>query len=96
MNKAKWNSLPPDIQKIIAQINEEWSVKQGTVWDEIDKAGKDFTVKRGNKSITLSKEEGARWAAAVKPMLEAYAKEVNAKGLPGDEALKFCLDFLKK
>jgi TRAP-type C4-dicarboxylate transport system substrate-binding protein len=96
MNKAKWNSLPPDIQKIIEQINEEWGVKQGKTWDEIDKAGEDFSVKRGNKSITLSKEEGARWAAAVKPMLEAYAKEVNAKGLPGDEALKFCLDFLKK
>ena len=96
MNKAKWNSLPPDIQKIIEQINEEWSVKQGKTWDEIDKAGQDFVVKRGNKIIKLSTGESARWAAAVKPMLEAYAKEVNAKGLPGDEALKFCLDFLKK
>jgi TRAP-type C4-dicarboxylate transport system substrate-binding protein len=96
MNKAKWNSLPPDIQKIIAQINEEWSVKQGKVWDEIDKAGKDFTVKRGNKIITLSKEEGARWAAAVNPVIDQYVKDLNAKGLPGNEALKFCLDFLKK
>jgi TRAP-type transport system periplasmic protein len=95
MNKAKWNSLPPDIQKIIAQINEEWSVKQGKVWDEIDKEGKDFVVKKGNKIITLSKEEGARWAAAVNPGLDQYAKDLNAKGLPGDEALKFCLDFLK-
>jgi len=96
MNKAKWNSLPPDIQKIITQINEEWSVKQGKVWDEIDKAGKDFTVKRGNKIITLSKEEGARWAAAVNPVIDQYVKDLNAKGLPGNEALKFCLDFLKK
>jgi TRAP-type C4-dicarboxylate transport system substrate-binding protein len=27
MNKEKWNSLPPDIQKIIEKINEEWIVK---------------------------------------------------------------------
>ncbi len=96
MNKAKWNALPPDIQKIIAQINEEWSVKQGLTWDEIDKLGKDFAIKRGNKIITLSKQEGARWAAAVKPVFDQYAKELNAKKLPGDAALKFCLDFLKK
>lgn len=95
MNKAKWNSLPPDIQKIITQINEEWSVEQGKVWDEIDKAGKEFTIKRGNKIVTLSKEEGARWAAAVRPIFDQYAKELNTKGLPGDDAVKFCLDFLK-
>src|SRR4030042_1599624 len=28
MNKEKWNSLPPDVQKIIEQINEEWIDKQ--------------------------------------------------------------------
>lgn len=95
MNKGKWNSLPPDIQKIIEQINEEWSVKQGDIWDTIDKAGKDFVVKRGNKIVTLSKEESARWVAAVNPLFDQFAKEVNAKGLPGDEALKFCLDYLK-
>jgi TRAP-type C4-dicarboxylate transport system substrate-binding protein len=96
MNKAKWNSLPPDIQKIIEQINEEWSVKQGKTWDEIDKAGQDFVVKRGNKIIKLSTEESARWAAAVKPVIDEYVAGLKAKGLPGDEALKFCLDFLKK
>ena len=29
MNKDKWNALPPDIQKIIEKINEEWIEKQG-------------------------------------------------------------------
>ena len=96
MNKAKWDSLPPDIQKIFTQVSEEWSVKQGEAWDEIDKAGTDFTLKRGNKIIPLSKEEDARWAAKVKPLLDEYVKNMKAKGLPGNEALKFCLDFLKK
>ncbi|MCX8022004.1 MAG: TRAP transporter substrate-binding protein [Syntrophorhabdaceae bacterium] len=95
MNKQKWNSLPPDVQKIIEGINAEWAEKQGKLWDEIDKEGKEFSLKRGNKSIALSKEEGARWAAKVKPIVDAYAAELKSKGLPGDEAVKFCLDFLK-
>jgi TRAP-type C4-dicarboxylate transport system substrate-binding protein len=47
MNKDKWNALPPDVQKIIEQVNEEWIVKTGQGWDEIDKAGIDFAVKLG-------------------------------------------------
>ncbi|MCX5804580.1 MAG: TRAP transporter substrate-binding protein [Proteobacteria bacterium] len=96
MNKAKWDALPPDIQKIFNEVSAEWLEKQGKVWDEIDKSGREFTLKKGNKVIPLSKEEDARWAAAVRPLLDQYANDIKAKGLPGDEALKFCLDFLKK
>lgn len=95
MNKNKWNSLPPDIQKIFTEVNEEWIEKQARAWDEIEKEGIDFTQKRGNKIIRLTKEEDARWAAAVKPIVDEYVKTTKAKGLPGDEALKFCLDYLK-
>ena len=49
--------LPPDIQKIIEQVNEEWIEKHWKSWDEIDKAGIEFTQKLGNKIIPLSKEE---------------------------------------
>jgi len=95
MNKAKWNALPPDVQKIMDDVSKEWIVKQGQTWDEIDKEGYEFAKKRGNKVIALSKEEDARWVAAVKPILDEYAKNMKAKGLPGDEALKFCIDYLK-
>jgi TRAP-type C4-dicarboxylate transport system substrate-binding protein len=95
MNKNKWNSLPPDIQKVFTEVNEEWMERQARAWDEIEKEGVDFTQKRGNKIIRLTNEENARWAAAVKPLLDEYLKSMKAKGLPGDEALKFCLDYLK-
>jgi len=96
MNKDKWNSLPPDIQKVIEQINEEWIEKSGKGWDDNDKAGRDYTLKQGNKIIALSKEENDRWAATVKPLLDEYVTGMKAKGLPGEEALKFCVDQLKK
>ena len=80
MNKDKWNALPPDIQKIIEKVNEEWIEKQGKAWDEIDKQGRDFTLKSGNKIIPLSKEEDARWAKAVKPILDEYVKNMKREG----------------
>jgi len=92
MNKKKWNSLSPDIQKIIEKVNEEWIVKQGSTWDEVDKAGREFTLKLGNKIIPLSQEEDWKWGKLVKPLYDDYVKNMKAKGLPGEEALKFYLE----
>ncbi len=96
MNKDKWNSLPPDVQKTIEQINEEYIEKQGKVWDEIDKAGRDYTIARGNKIITLSPEEDQRWEKAVRPILNDYKKSMREKGLPGEEVLSFYLQTIYK
>ena len=95
MNKAKWNALPADVKQIIQKINEEWIEKQGKVWDEIDQEGKQLMSQAGKKIIPLSKEEDARWGKAVRPILDEYVAQAKAKGLPGDEALKFCQDYIK-
>jgi TRAP-type C4-dicarboxylate transport system substrate-binding protein len=95
MNNARWNALPADVKQIIQKINEEWIEKQGKVWDEIDQEGKQLMSQPGKKIIALSKEEDARWVKAVRPILDEYLAQAKAKGLPGDEALKFCLDYLK-
>jgi TRAP-type transport system periplasmic protein len=96
MNKGKWNALPPDIQKIIGEINGEWIEKHGKNWDEMDRSGREYALKLGNKIISLSKEENEKWAQAVKPLIDEYVKEKKAKGLPAEEALKFCADRLKE
>jgi len=96
MNKKKWDSLPPDIQKIIDQLNEEWVEKVAKTWDDIDKEGKDFSLKLGNKTISLPNQEGERWKKAVQPVLDDYVKMTKEQGLPGDEVLKFAVDYIKK
>ncbi|MEI7449374.1 MAG: TRAP transporter substrate-binding protein [Desulfomonile sp.] len=95
MNKKKWDSLPKDVQEIIEKVNEEWIDKTGKNWDELDKEGKAFTLARGNKVIPLSKEEDQRWGNAVKPIIQEYVKTMKEKNLPGEEALNFCVEWLK-
>ena len=85
-----------DIQKAIEAINEEWAKKTGPVWDEYDKTGRDFALKLGNQMIWLSKEEDERWFKRVSTTFDDYLADMKKKGLQGDEALKFCLDTLKK
>jgi len=92
MNKARWNSLPAEVQKAIEQVNAEWIDKTGNGWDEMDKAGNAFAAGLGNTIIPLSAEENARWAKAVEPLFDEYVKEKSAKGLPAAEALKYCRD----
>jgi TRAP-type transport system periplasmic protein len=96
MNKDKWASIPPEQQKIIEQVNQEWIEKHGKQWDQIDKEGKEFSLQRGNKVIALSAEENARWAKAAEPLFEDYMKRTKEKNLPGDEVYRFAREYLKQ
>jgi len=95
MNKDKWNSIPPEDQKIIEEINKEWIEKQGKLWDQLEAEARKVFVDKGKKVVELSKEENERWTKLVQPILAQYAQNMKAKNLPGQEALDFCLEYLK-
>ncbi len=42
----------------------------------------------GNKIVPLSEAENSRWKNAIRPIIDDYIKEVSAKGLPADQAVK--------
>jgi TRAP-type C4-dicarboxylate transport system substrate-binding protein len=96
MNKGKWESIPPDTQKIIEKVNEEWIEVAASSWNELDDHAKKLLLKGGHKFITLSDEESERWKKAVAPVIDDYLKRMKEKGLPGDEVLKFAMDYLKE
>jgi TRAP-type C4-dicarboxylate transport system substrate-binding protein len=94
LNKDKWNSLPPDIQAIIDKLDNEWIERVSQKWVDWETAGKSELLKKGGKIITLSKEDSAQLREKMKPILSDYISNTKAKGLPGDQALKFCQDYL--
>jgi TRAP-type C4-dicarboxylate transport system substrate-binding protein len=95
MNKDKWNSLPKDIQQIVDKLNEEWFEKQAKLWTEVDVEGLEFAKSTGQKIVYASPEEEAKMRERMKPILDAYVKSMKEKGLPGEEVLKWCQDYLK-
>ncbi len=96
MNKDKWNAISPADQKMIEKINEEYIEKFGKGWVELDSRAVEFAKGKGVTFLKVSKEDEAATAQKMKPILDDYVKMAKSKGLPGDEALKFCEDFLKK
>jgi TRAP-type C4-dicarboxylate transport system substrate-binding protein len=96
MNKQKWESLPKEVQETIEKVNKEWIEKTAKSWDEFDKEGKAYTLEKGNKVITLTKEEDERWAKLMKPIFDEYVEKTKGMGLPGAEALGFCQEWLKQ
>ena len=96
MNKAKWESLPEDIQQIIEEVNDEWIEKQGAAWDESDREGTEFVKSLGHEFITLAPEEEAALVSAVHPILAEYADAAEAKGLPGAAVLADIQTMLKE
>ncbi len=88
MNLKKWNRLPSDIQKIFQDVSNEWIGVHGKRWDAVDQAGRDYTLSRGNKIISLSKEENDRWKTAVSPIIDNYITTVSEKNLQGQTYIK--------
>ncbi|MFC1945658.1 TRAP transporter substrate-binding protein DctP [Chloroflexota bacterium] len=84
MNRAKFNSLPPDLQKIfddalieMTDVADASQYKSYT--DAIARAPAEF----GMEIIDLSKEELARWVAADRPVIDSFIAELDAAGVPG-------------
>ncbi|MBN1836445.1 MAG: TRAP transporter substrate-binding protein [Spirochaetales bacterium] len=87
MNKAKWDSLPEDIQTAVTQVSEEWIVKQGEAWDQSDTEGEEFVRGLGKSFIELDPDQEKAFVAAVQPVLNEYVSATEAKGLPGQAFL---------
>lgn len=87
MNKDKWAKLPEDVRKIFTEVSQEWIAKSGKVWDDADKAGREFVTGLKKEFIHLPDAEQQKWKDAVKPILDAYVKSAQDKNLPGDKML---------
>ncbi len=96
MNKAKWEALPADLQAILTAVSEEWVARHGQAWDESDQEGAEFVKSLGHETLPLADGEAQKWKAAVQPILDDYATQAEAQGLPGRAFLKDLQEALAK
>ena len=96
MNKGKWDSLPPEVQKTITEVSAEWVARHGKAWDQADVDGREFVKSLNREMISLSAEEQQQWKKAVEPVLADYVAAAKAKGLPGEQFLKDVQDLVAK
>ena len=84
MNKAKYESLPPDLKKVIDDNSgNETSKWAGKVQNDGDAPGLEVAKKRGNAIVTLDAAETARWRKAAEPVVEWWISDMKSKGIDG-------------
>lgn len=86
MNKAKYESLPPDIRKVFDETTSPaagaWR-RVGESWDKAEKIGRKVVLDRKHQIYALPKEEFNRWREAAKGIDGSWASALESKGLPG-------------
>jgi TRAP-type C4-dicarboxylate transport system substrate-binding protein len=89
MNKAKYDSLSPELKKVIdANSGLATSKWVGKVMDEGDAPGLEAAKKRNNAIVTIDAKETARWKQASQPVIDAWIKDMDGKGLNGKQLVE--------
>jgi TRAP-type C4-dicarboxylate transport system substrate-binding protein len=85
MSKAKWDTLPPDMQKLFTDVSNEYKDKWGIAFNSIDFGGIQYLKSHGGQVINLSDAETTKWVKAVQPVIADYKKDLVAKGYKEQE-----------
>ena len=97
INLKTWNSLPPDIQKIIDELGgSRMSEMAGVAFDKYDQLGKEAAKKAGAEIYSLPSEQKKIWADRIKPLNEKWVADMEVKGLPGKKIFEDARLLLEK
>ncbi len=88
MNLQKWNSLPPDVQKVIEELAHSASALCGVTLEEYSQTIEDEERKLNEEIYLVPKAEKAKWIKAVQPIEDEWKDMVKKKGANPDGILK--------
>jgi len=92
MNEAKFNSLPPDLQKVILDNSGmKEAIAVGRSWDESEDNAKAFVQKQGNTIVTLSEEQQKLWREKAQPVIDAGIQQAEKAGTKGREVYEMAV-----
>ena len=82
MNPAKYDSLPPDVKKVVDELSGEPAARAfGQGWDKVDRRGMAFMQAAGVQFTKADPAFVKAVAAKLSPLEDAWAKAAEAKGL---------------
>ena len=87
MNARKFNSLPEEVQTILAEVGRAYEDQAGASLNARQEAGLKGLIEVGAEVKELPAEARAGWAEAMKPFPNRQAKDADGRGMPGSEVL---------
>ncbi|TCO68086.1 TRAP transporter substrate-binding protein [Rhodovulum euryhalinum] len=84
MNKARWDSLPPEIQQAFRDASgPDWLAELGRIWRGTEEAGVAMAVAAGRTHVTLTEDETAAFRAVLEPVVDRWIDDVSGRGVDG-------------
>ncbi|HMQ57926.1 MAG TPA: TRAP transporter substrate-binding protein, partial [Rhizobiaceae bacterium] len=97
MNKAKYESLPDDLKKVIDDNSGmEFSAFAGMTQAGADGPAREAAVAAGNTIVTLPPEEVAKWREVAQPIYDEWTADMDSKGIDGKALLARAQDLINK
>ena len=97
MNPKKFNSLPPDLQKIIEDSGKVWADEEAKGDFPIQKVAVDFCKGKNHTMTYLTPKQIEPWYNLLrKTSHDQWVKDAEAKGLPGKALYNETLNLIKK
>ena len=97
MNQAKYNSLPPELKKVIdANSGADFSAAIGKVWDASAPEARNTAIEHKNQFNTLSAKAVADMIKATAEAEDAWAKEAAEKGYDSKALLESARTWIQK
>ncbi len=84
MNRARWDALPPEIQKAFRDASgRDWLEEIAEVWRAGDDFGIGMAVEAGRNHVVLTEAETEVFLETLAPVQDRWVEEVTAKGVDG-------------
>src|SRR5690606_3660590 len=97
MNKARYESLPEDLKKVIDDNSgRELSGLFGRTQEHYDGPARQLAVDRGNTIVELDADEVAAWKAASRPVIDGWIAEMNGRGIDGQALVDEARELIAK
>lgn len=97
LSESAWNALPDEYKKILVDAKEETYRLQRAAYEDADKKSFALFEKRKLEVVKVSDDMRKKLiATAGQPVWDAWAADMEKKGLPGKEALQLVLSTARK
>ncbi len=97
MNKAKYESLPPDLKKVLdANSGQDFSAFMGRTQEADDAVGKKKVMESGVAINVIPAAELEKWKKATDNIDDKWVADMTAQGLDGKKMLQTAHELIKK
>lgn len=95
VNKDSWNKLPPDVQKVLAEVAIAYRDHLAKLAASLGDSSLATYKKAGGKVVVLPQADRSKWAKAIPNIAQEWAQDLDKEGLQGTAMLTYYMDAMR-